>query len=151
VQGLAVHRGDRVALVPLYRHDDPGEMRFLRELLDRLGGTSFRLDTCGRAIRRFTHVFRIHGAFLLRHGIPYLWRLAERAGTLRARYFCIVSHHFMSAAEIASPLGIERRSVCVFRVPFEGRLEPMCAVNASMRSRFYESLEGATPQRQAPK
>jgi|APSaa5957512622_1039677.scaffolds.fasta_scaffold13989_2 MoaA/NifB/PqqE/SkfB family radical SAM enzyme len=144
VQGLAVRRRDGVALVPLYRRDDADEMSFLRRLLDRVGGTSFRLDTRGRAIRRIAHVFRPHTAFLLRHGLPYFWRLARRAGTLHARYFCIASHHFMNATEIASPLGIERRSVCVFRVPIDGRLEPMCAVNAGgMRARFYESAEGA--------
>jgi hypothetical protein len=121
----------------MYRRDDPREMWFLRRLLDRMGGTSFRLDTRGRAIRRISHVLRQQTAFLLRHGLPYAWRLAHRAGTLHARYFCIVSHHFMNAAEITSPLGTERRSVCVFRVPLDGRLEPMCAVNAGgMRTRL---------------
>ena len=142
VQGLAVHRRDGVALVPLYRRDDAVEMRFLRRLLDRIGGISFRLDTRSRTIHRIAHILRRNSGFLLRHGLPYLWRLLNRAGTLRARYFCIVSHHFMNSVEIASPIGAERRSVCVFRVPINGRLEPMCAVNASgMRARFYDSME----------
>jgi MoaA/NifB/PqqE/SkfB family radical SAM enzyme len=142
VQGLAVQRRDGVALVPFYRRDDADEMRFLRLLLDRIGGFSFRLDTRSRAIRRIAHVLRRNSGFFFRHGLPYVWRLLHRAGTLRARYFCIVSHHFMNPVEIDSPLGTERRSVCVFRVPMDGRLEPMCAVNASgMRARFYESTE----------
>jgi hypothetical protein len=150
VQGMAVHRKDGVALVPLYRRDDAGEMRFLRRLLDRVGGSSFRLDTRSRAIRRIAHLFRLHATFLLKHGLPYVFRLARRASTLRARYFCIVSHHFMNAAEIDSPLGVERRSMCAFRVPIDGRLEPMCAVNASgMRARFYESAERDVPPGQA--
>jgi hypothetical protein len=152
VQGLSVHRKDGVVLVPLYRHDDADEMWFLRMLLDRIGNISFRLDTLGRAIHRFAHVLRRHGVFFLRYGLPYIWRLAQRAGTLRVRYFCIVSHHFMSTAELASPKGIERRSACVFRVPINGRLEPMCASNAGiMRARLYESLQGAaTPKKALP-
>ncbi len=150
VQGLAVPRKNGVAFVPLYRRDVPHEMRFLSRLLDRVGGTSFRLDTRGRAIRRTLHVLRQHITFLLSYGLPYAWRLARRAGTLPAHYFCIVSHHFMNATEITSTLGTERRSVCVFRVPIDGRLEPMCAVNAGgMRTRLYESAEGPVSSGQA--
>jgi hypothetical protein len=140
VQGLAVRRAERVKLVPLYRSDDAEEMRFLSELLDRLGGTSFRLDHRGRRLLRAAAVLARHGGFLAREGLPYLWRLARRAGTPRGRYFCIVSHHFMTAAETASPMGRERLSACAFRVPIGGRLEPMCAVNAlGIRESFYQS------------
>src|SRR5439155_2678828 len=45
VQGLAVRRRDDLAFVPLYRRDAVDEMRLLDELLERLGGTSFRLDS----------------------------------------------------------------------------------------------------------
>jgi hypothetical protein len=150
VQGLAVHRRDAVALEPLYRRDDADEMGFLCGLLDRIGGISFRLDTRSRAIRRIAHILRRNSGFFFRHGLPYVWRLFHRAGTLRARYFCIVSHHFMNPVEIASRLGAERKSVCVFRVPIDGRLEPMCAVNASgMRTRFYESTKKTAFRRAA--
>jgi MoaA/NifB/PqqE/SkfB family radical SAM enzyme len=146
VQGLAVRRTDGPVLVPLYRGDDAREMRFLGELLDRLGGTSFRLDGRRRALRRALHVLPPHAGFLLARGLPYLWRLARRVGTLRGRYFCIVSHHFMSAAEVATPLGRERLSACAFRVPIDGRLEPMCTVNAfETRARFYRSVGRAEP------
>lgn len=144
VQGLAVRRGERVALVPLYRRDRPDEMRFLRELLDRLGGTSFRLDGRGRALLRAGRMLARHAGFLAREVMPYLWRLARRAGTTRAHYFCIVSHHFMSAAEAATVVGRERLSACVFRVPIDGRLEPMCAVNAlGLRESFYRAAPPA--------
>jgi hypothetical protein len=138
VQGLAVRRGDRVSLVPLYRRDRPDEMRFLAQLLDRLGGTSFRLDGRGAALRRAARVIARHGGFLATRALPYLWRLVWRTGTVRARYFCIVSHHFMSAAEAASSRGRERLAVCAFRVPVGDRLEPMCAVNAlGLREAFH--------------
>ena len=46
----------------------------------------------------------------------------------------------MSASEAATPLGRERLSMCAFRVPIEGRLEPMCAVNAlGLRESFYRA------------
>ncbi len=144
VQGLAVRRGDRVSLVPLYRRDRPDEMRFLQELLDRLGGTSFRLDGRAATLRRAAHVVQRHGGFLATRAIPYLWRLVRRTGTVRARYFCIVSHHFMSAAEAVSPRGRERLAVCAFRVPIGDRLEPMCAVNAlGIRDAFYAPARAA--------
>jgi hypothetical protein len=139
VQGLATTRRGQTAFVPLYRHDVADEMRFVNGLLDRLGGTSFRLDDRGRALRRATRLAVQHGGYVVRHGLPYLWRLFRRAGTTRARYFCLVSHHFMSAAELESPVGRERLAACAFRVPIDGRLEPMCAVNAlGLRRAFYE-------------
>jgi hypothetical protein len=144
VQGLAVRRGERVSLVPLYRRDRPDEMRFLRQLLDRLGGTSFRLDRRRHALLRAGAILARQAGFIARQGVPYLWRLARRAGTTRARYFCIVSHHFMSAAETATPVGRERLSACAFRVPIDGRLEPMCAVNAlGLRESFYRTASPA--------
>jgi hypothetical protein len=150
VQGMAVKRKNKDILVPLYRRDDPKDMRFLRKLLDRIGGASFRLDTRWRAIDRMVHLFGSNIPFLIKHGVPYLWRLARRAGTLRARYFCIVSHHFMNDAQLTSPEGMERRSACVFRVPIDGRLEPMCKVNAvGLRARFYQTMEKVASPRHA--
>ena len=136
VQGLVSRHG--TTFVPLYQRDRADEMTFLGELLDRLGGTSFRLDGRGAAVRRAVGMLRRHGRFLVRRAIPHLWRLARRAGSLRVRYFCLVSHHFMSAAEAATPRGRERLAVCAFRVPIDGRLEPMCAVNAlGLRDAYY--------------
>jgi hypothetical protein len=138
VQGLVGRRDGQPVLVPLYRTDRPDEMRFLSELLDRLGGTSFRLRRRLPSLARAAGALARHAPFLLAHGVPHLWRLARRARTLRRRYFCVVSHHFMSAAETATPLGQERLRACAFRVPIDGRLEPMCAVNAlGLRDAFY--------------
>ncbi len=140
VQGLVARRRQGVAFVPLYRRDRSEELRFLAELLDRLGGTSFRLDGRSRALLRAARIAVRHGGFLARRALPHAWRLARQVRTLHARYFCIVSHHFMSAAEIATPLGQERLAACAFRVPVDGRLEPMCAVNAlGLREDFYRA------------
>jgi MoaA/NifB/PqqE/SkfB family radical SAM enzyme len=143
VQGLVTGRRGRTAFVPLYRQDSPADMTFLREALDRLGGTSLRLDGRTRRLLRAGALGLRHGGFVLRHLTPYLVRLARRAHAVRARYFCIVSHHFMSAAETATPLGRERLAACAFRVPIGGRLQPMCAVNAlGLRGAFYRDAPG---------
>ncbi len=148
VQGMAVKQKSNVRLVPLYRRDSPKDMGFLRKLLDRVGGTSFRLDRRWRAIARAVRVFGPNVPFLIRSGLPYLWRLGRRTGTLRARYFCVVTHHFMDAAHLETHEGMERTSSCVFRVPIHGRLEPMCKVNAlGMRARFYQTMEKAASPR----
>jgi hypothetical protein len=118
-------------------------MSLLNELLDRLGGMSFRLDGRGRALLRAAWIAMRHGPFLARRMAPYLGRLALRAGSFHARYICIVSHHFMDAAEATSPSGRERRSACAFRVPVAGRLESMCSVNAlGLREAVYRAANG---------
>jgi hypothetical protein len=135
VQGL-VGRND--VFVPLYRRDRPDEMALLDELMRRLGGTTFRLDDRRRALARGAAIVARHGAFLARRVLPHVCRVVRRSGTLRPRYFCLVSHHFMSAAETTTPLGRERLASCAFRVPIDGRLESMCAVNAhGLREAYY--------------
>ncbi len=141
VQGLAVRRRNAVAFIPLYRRDRADEMRTLDELLERLGGVSFRLDNRARAWRRAGRIARCHGGFVVRRLLPHFTRLLRRAGSLNANYFCIVSHHFMSAAEMKTAQGQERLDACAFRVPIDGRLESMCAVNASgLREAYYRQL-----------
>jgi len=138
VQGLAVRRRGGVAFVPLYRRDRPEEMRLLEALLQRFGGTSFRLDSRARALRRASRMLLHHGGFMLLKLLPQLVKLLGRAGSLKANYLCIVSHHFMSAGDLATPQGRERLATCAFRVPINGALQPMCAVNAlGLREAFY--------------
>jgi hypothetical protein len=138
VQGLSFRRDGSWRLMPLYHRDDPAEMRTLSELLDRLGGTSFRLDAPGTRRKRWMRLLSQHGGFALRRLLPQGIRLLRRTGTVRSHYFCIVSHHFMSREEIQSDRGQERLNACVFKVPIHGKLEPMCAVNAlGLREQFY--------------
>lgn len=68
--------------------------------------------------------------------IPLLAQLL--LGRARIDPFTVVSHHFMTAAELATPRGKERLDACVFRVPVAGELRPMCEVNANgLRDRVY--------------
>jgi hypothetical protein len=59
-------------------------------------------------------------------------------GRVSFAYLNVVSHHFMSSAEIDTPLGRERLAACAFRVPIDDAMVPMCAVNAlGVRERYY--------------
>lgn len=138
VQGLAAGQGDQVRFVPLYRRDRPADLEVLREGLDRFGGESFRLDSPVEALARAGRLAVRHGGFLLARALPHLVRVWARTRSLRPRYICFVSHHFMNAEETVTPLGQERLAVCAFRVPINGVLQPMCAVNAlGLREEFY--------------
>jgi uncharacterized radical SAM superfamily Fe-S cluster-containing enzyme len=144
VQGLAIRRRNGVAFIPLYRRDQVDEMRTLNELLDRLGGVSFRLDNYAHAWRRAGRIAVRHSGFIIGRLLPTFVRLLRRARSFRANYFCIVSHHFMSAAEMKTAQGEERLAACAFRVPINGRLEPMCAVNAlGLREAYYRQISTA--------
>lgn len=140
VQGLAVNRASigSPSFFPFFRKDQPGEMRVLAELLDRVGGMSFRLDDPGQVLRRLGWMVAKHGWFAFSRLLPQAWKLWRRVGTLRVNYFCVVSHHFMSASETATPEGQERLDLCAFKVSINGKLESMCAVNAlGLREEYY--------------
>ena len=44
---------------------------------------------------------------------------------------------FQPAAQIATPIGQQRLENCIFTVPVDGKIVPMCVVNAGLRDRFY--------------
>jgi len=74
-----------------------------------------------------------------RHPIRFAARLVTGRASLRP--LVIVSHHFMSRAETETPLGKERLDLCVFQVPIDGRLMPMCQVNTGgARDEVYAQL-----------
>ena len=150
VQGFAVRRpaADRPRFYPFYRRDQADEMRALSGLLDRAGGMSFRLDGRRQALCRAGWMAAKHGGFTGRRLLPQAWKLWRRAGTLRGNYFCLVSHHFMSAEETSTPEGQARLDACAFKVSIDGRLESMCAVNAlGRREAFYRAGQPAAAGR----
>jgi hypothetical protein len=153
VQGLLVGRpGGHPVFHPIYRGDVREEMRFLSEIVDRIGGVSFRLDSRLNAVLKGLKIVASHPGFLVSRVLPEAWELlrrvsegkpiqlvSERAvGRAEIRYFNLVSHHFMSREEAETPLGRERLALCVFRVPMGDRLVPMCALNAlGLREAYY--------------
>ncbi|MFN0066322.1 MAG: radical SAM protein [Limisphaerales bacterium] len=146
VQGFAVHGRGGPRLVPMYHGDDPREAAALAGLLERLGAATVRSETRPGNLRALATFCAWHPAFTLRRLLPQALRVLRRAGTVRGRYFCVVSHHFMSAAEAATPPGRERLAACSFRVPVDGVLQPMCAVNAlGLREAYYRAGPAGKP------
>jgi hypothetical protein len=140
---------------PVRLDGDATSMRFFDGFLDRFGGVSFRLDAplerlarmLGLAWQAPRFVLGNLGPFLLhwlrrgdtRHPIRFAARLVTGRASLRP--LVIVSHHFMSRAETETPLGQERLDLCVFHVPIDGTLMPMCQVNTGgARDAVYAQL-----------
>lgn len=137
------------------RTEGEASARFYDGFLERFGGATFRLihrwrkpsawwrwprgsralcweasaPTCGCWPRQADPA----------HPLRFLWRLLRRRARLRS--LVIVSHHFMSRAEVDTPRGRERLDLCVFHVPVHGRLVPMCEVNTmGVREAYYAEL-----------
>ncbi|MEO7473719.1 MAG: radical SAM protein [Gemmatimonadales bacterium] len=143
---------------PLRQTGDRVDERVVDGFLERFGGISFRLDGSAEKAARWLGLVAADPRFVLGNVLPYAWHWLGRfdrarplrflgrllSGRARARGLVIVSHHFMSRAEIETPLGRERLDLCVFHVPVEGRLVPMCEVNAlGVRDRYYAGLREA--------
>lgn len=155
VQGAVVRQaGDPPAFHVLFRYSDTGDVRFVNRLMQRFGGLTCRLDDRATAALRLLGVAARDPGLLLggprqlarwlrrfdqRHPYRLLARLLR--GQARIDYLNVVSHHFMSAAELGTPVGRERASLCVFRVPIGDQMVSMCEVNAlGGRDRYYQSI-----------
>ena len=145
---------------PLLDSSQPTEQDVIHGALDRVGSLTFRLDSCGRALARALGVGLAHAVFLSRHVLPLLLRWSRRVapegrfrfawdlarGHARLHYLNIVSHHFMSPEEIATPEGRARLELCAFQVPIGDQMRSMCEVNAlGIRDHFYALLRARQP------
>ncbi len=156
VPGVVVtSKAERPRFYPLRTAGDAVDERIVDGFLRRFGGVSFRMDRPLERWARWVGLAAADPRFVLGGLGPFalhwlrrigrgwagrgLWDLV--AGRVKTQGLVLVSHHFMSRDELESPLGRERSALCVFHVPVEGRLVPMCEVNAtSVRDRYYEGL-----------
>ena len=144
--------------LPLSVNSSDRDRRFLRAVLNRWAGVTFRTDRPVEALARVAGmVFQAPGMFawtLPRMAWHWLCRLDRRnplglgwrilTGTARIDRLMIASHHFMSAAEMATDEGRDRLHHCAFMVPVDGDLKSMCEVNAAgLRDRVYADIVGA--------
>jgi hypothetical protein len=145
-------------LIEIVRESSQRDAAMLRAFFARgLGGINFRDDSFWERVCRGAGVLLIDPAWIL--GPLRRWT-ADRVAQLdtsvarliwdsvrrkaRVDSFAVVSHHFMNAAELTTPIGRERLDACLFRVPIGDDLVPMCRVNASgAREAFY--LRAAAP------
>ncbi|HJY81488.1 MAG TPA: radical SAM protein [Candidatus Binatia bacterium] len=156
VQGVVMRQpGEHPRFHPLFRSDDPQDQAVIQGWMARFGGLTCRLDTKWQATARLAGVFTENPEFLICKVLPFLLRWPQRfdpahpvrlvwrwlRGTATVHYLNLVSHHFMSQAELATPRGQERLALCVFQVPVGDRMVSMCEVNAGgVRERYYAAL-----------
>ena len=156
VQGVVVCRPDeRPVFHPLFRSNDLQDQEAIQGWLERFGGFTLRLDTKWQAAARLCGLIKEDPGFMAFQVIPFLLRWPRRfdpqhpvrfvwrwlRGMVTVHYLNIVSHHFMSKAEIETPLGQERLSLCAFQVPIGDKLVSMCEVNAlGVRQSYYKAI-----------
>lgn len=166
VHGFALtQNGAPPTFNPLRVQGDAIDEATIEGYLARFGGASFRRDTPAEARARLAALFLRSPAFWFGRVGPYFWHQAEKMapgepgrlalrllrGRARIHHFNIVSHHFMSRAQIETPLGRERLKMCVFLVPVGEKLVSMCEVNAlGVREAHYEGIQLARRDNGAP-
>ena len=160
VHGIVAKRASGGTFHPVRQHGDATDERVVDGFLARFGGISFRRDTGGTAIARaiglglraprfFARSLPLFAAHWLRrlgHGSALRAARELATGQLSTHGLLFVSHHFMSKAQLETPLGQERVQQCVFTVPVNGQLVSMCEVNAlGIREEYYAQI--ARPER----
>lgn len=157
---VATADGDQRRYLPVRDlTDQPSERRVLG-FFRRWGGITFRQDRGLEIPARALGMLVQTPWFFLRHSLPYaawwLRRIGGRSalggllallrGRVKVNGLMFCSHHFMSRAEIETPLGQERLDLCIFHTAVGDRLVSMCEANAlGVRDRFYADLLDHTP------
>ncbi|MEM7627433.1 MAG: radical SAM protein [Planctomycetota bacterium] len=146
------------------RGDEP-YAKMIERFMKHWGGVSFRsgnrLHHAGQLagmIRQdpgffFTTLPRFGVHLLRKLNAEHPWRLGRQliSGRARLHLLTIVTHQFMSRAEIETPRGQERIRNCIFTVPIDGELVSMCEVNAlGIRDRLYDRAAGRDPHPEEP-
>jgi uncharacterized radical SAM superfamily Fe-S cluster-containing enzyme len=156
---VVLQRGEEEPRLFRAIRNQPEDVAVMRDFFAQgLGGVAFRDDDPLEKTARFLGMMRTAPSWMLGRarrwidarsraeaGIPLSRLLFDGLmGRLRIDSFTLTSHHFMSPVEIRTPIGQERLAACVFRLPYQGRMVPMCEMNADgVRERFYrEIVEG---------
>ena len=152
---MALERNKTTRLVQLIR-DDPDDVAVMQEYFAGDGGAAFRDDRplellargAGMIVRRprwwFGRVRRWLDHRLRRDADTSLIGLTRDLLLRRVKLdgLTLTSHHFMSPGELATETGQARLDACVFRLPINGEMVPMCRVNAGgVREEFYAGIE----------
>ncbi len=156
VHGIVARRTDAVPrYLPVRVEGDGVGQEVVDRFLDRFGGVSFRRDDALRRWVRIAALIARDPAVMLGRLPAFLRYWLERidpghplraardvvTGRTRLTSLVIVSHHFMSTAQLKTPAGEERLSHCVFHVHARGRTMSMCEANAmGGREAFYQVL-----------
>ena len=157
VSFMAMERSGQRKLMQLIR-DHPDDVAVMEEYF-KLGiaGAAFRDDDAVEMIARgagmlaraprwmFARAWKWFNARVqAEFGVSLPRLLAESTvGKAKLSSFTVTSHHFMSPAELGTELGQERLAACVFRLPHNGEMVPMCQMNAGgVRDQVYAEITG---------
>ncbi len=146
---------DKPRLLQLIR-DTPEDIAIMKEYTDKgLLGMAFRDDRPLEFVARLLGAIRTAPGWILGRAVPWFdARLRADAGisgaglvrglalgNVKVGGLTLTSHHFMSPEEAASERGQERLDACVFRLPYQGKMVPMCQMNAlGVRDQFYSEI-----------
>jgi hypothetical protein len=156
---LAIQKPNEPARLLQFIRDTPDDVAVMQEFFAKgLGGIAFRDDLPLELIARGAGVFRRAPRWLF--GRVRRWaraRVSSELGTsllrlglgaargkVRIDGITLTSHHFMSPAELQTDLGKARLAACVFRLPHNGEMVPMCEMNAGgVRDEVYAQITAA--------
>ncbi|MGB5478252.1 MAG: hypothetical protein WBO53_14695, partial [Thermoanaerobaculia bacterium] len=148
---VVVRVDEELCVLETVRAGKSWDRSYLRNLLRAVGGYTVRGKSRAENSLGIASL-TLHNPLLLLETLFYgLYRIwgdrrdlarillqAIRRRTISVRPLALVVHKFMSSGELETPLGRERLQSCTFRVPVEGRMIPMCELNATgLRSKLY--------------
>lgn len=141
---VVVRCGRRQTVLETAREGKGWDRVYLRRLLRAIGGFTVRGKRWGENAIGFVSLCLRHPGLLVETPLYALYRLwglrrflaraafeLVRLRPLSIRPLAIVVHKFMSPDELDTDIGRARLAACTFQVPVEGRMTPMCAVNAT--------------------
>jgi hypothetical protein len=144
--------------LPLSLNSSARDRQLFEAIFTRWAGVTFRADRPTEALARLAGmIVQAPGFFawtLPRAAWHWLRRVDRRnplalgwrilTGSVLVDRLMIASHHFMSAAELATDEGRQRLHHCAFKVPVDGELKSMCEVNATgLRNHVYAGIAAA--------
>ncbi len=80
--------------------------------------------------------FCLSRAWRERSWLPRLLSAVSAGRPWQINPFVIIVHNFMNRDELETEVGQQRLAACAFRVPIEGRMEPMCGLNGTDLRKF---------------
>ncbi len=138
-----------IRVVEVTRAGKPIDRWFLRRFFQGgLGGFRGSGDGASVAIANIAGRLLRHPRYLLeipfyclyrawtdRRAVVWLLMGMLRLRRCSVRPFAVVVHNFMGADEVETVSGRQRMAACAFRVPIDGEMVSMCALNATDRRR----------------
>ncbi len=157
IQGVVVtEKNTDPQFYALFKTNDKDAIQLINQWSEYFGGINFRNFSKTQQFYCLLKMLMQQPKFMAFSVLPFVLqqlRLVENrsatqlviawlTGRTQIDYLSIVSHHFMNREQIETPLGQERISACVFKVPINGSLVSMCEVNAlSYRKDYYQSID----------